>query len=161
MEKRTIPEYENYYVCENGDVWHKYKLFKLKQRTLKAGYVKVSLRKASGEQKSLSVHVLVALCFIGPRPGKLHINHKDGDKQNNNVSNLEYITASENYKHAFRLGLRTQKGELNSCSKLSEDQVRQIKYDQADCTLASLGRQYSVSGSTIRQIRERIKWKHV
>jgi len=55
---------------------------------------------------SISVASIVARAFIGRKPRKLQINHKDGDRLNNCKGNLEYVTASENIKHAYRIGLK-------------------------------------------------------
>jgi hypothetical protein len=53
---------------------------------------------------------LVAETFIGPKPGKgYEVNHKDGNKKNNNLDNLEWCTRSQNIKHSFNIGLRNQK----------------------------------------------------
>ncbi|MDX0180894.1 hypothetical protein GOC16_08530 [Sinorhizobium meliloti] len=64
------------------------------------GYLRVTI----GE-KTVSVHRLVALHFV-PNPRHLaEVNHKDGDKKNNEHSNLEWVTRSENMKHAYAAGL--------------------------------------------------------
>ncbi len=68
------------------------------QYITKGGYVKVIIRK-----KNLLVHRLVAQAFI-PNPNNLpQVNHKDGNKQNNCVDNLEWCTASENQKHSYNV----------------------------------------------------------
>jgi hypothetical protein len=51
------------------------------------------------------IHNLVAEAFIGRKPATLQVNHKDGNKDNNTAENLEYITQTENLRHAFRTGL--------------------------------------------------------
>lgn len=68
------------------------------------GYKFVCLRK-DGKNKNLLIHRLVAEAFI-PNPKNLPcVNHKDGNKQNNNVENLEWCTQGENLKHAVEIGL--------------------------------------------------------
>ena len=67
-------------------------------------YLQVSLYKNNIEKRYL-VHRLVAQAFIPNLYNKETINHKDGNKQNNNVNNLEWATRSENSQHAFRTGL--------------------------------------------------------
>ena len=55
------------------------------------------------------LHVLVAEAFLGPCPKGKEANHRDGDRKNNAASNLEYMTHSQNIRHALRLGLRRRK----------------------------------------------------
>ena len=71
-------------------------------------YYQVSLYK-NKEQKTHNIHRLVANAFIENPSNKKEVNHKDGDKLNNNASNLEWSTRSENVLHSYRLGLQTPK----------------------------------------------------
>ena len=66
------------------------------------GYSHVTL--SGGKQRA--IHVLVAEAFLSKRPPGLVINHKNGDRADNHVSNLEWVSQSENVKHAYSLGLR-------------------------------------------------------
>jgi hypothetical protein len=76
----------------------------LKPEVTKFGYYRVVLC-CNGKTHKKSVHRLVAEAFL-PNPGdKPQVNHKDGNKLNNNVSNLEWCTASENSRHAWDTGL--------------------------------------------------------
>lgn len=111
-----------------------------------------------------TVHSLVALAFIGERPDGYQINHKDGDKFNNHVDNLEYCTASENAQHAIRTGLkRIYRGEECAAAILTEAQVREIKKLLRDTklTLRAIGDMYSVSFKTIGNIKYNHRWSHV
>lgn len=67
------------------------------------GYIKVYIRKPNQRSKTISVHRLVAEAFIKNPHNYPQVNHKDGDKTNNNVDNLEWVTASENKLHSFRV----------------------------------------------------------
>jgi hypothetical protein len=76
----------------------------LKQKLDRNGYKSVSLSKNS-IGKYFAIHRLVALHFLYRSDISLHVNHKDSIKTNNNLDNLEWVTRSENQKHAFRMGL--------------------------------------------------------
>lgn len=61
--------------------------------------------------KYIRTHRIVAMAFLGvPEDKSLEVNHKDGNKLNNNVDNLEWVTSSENQKHAYRMGLQVASG---------------------------------------------------
>ena len=70
------------------------------------------------KRKAKSIHRLVAKTFLPQIKGKNYINHIDGNKRNNDISNLEWCTFSENMKHGYDIGLyKARKGKDNSQSK--------------------------------------------
>lgn len=71
----------------------------------KNGYRRVSIYDNNNDRKTVNVHRLVVLSFIGEIPDGMQINHINGVKTDNRAENLEIVTPSENMKHAFRLGL--------------------------------------------------------
>lgn len=79
-----------------------------------SGYYGIrSCTKTTGKSETLRIHRLVAEAFI-PNPNNLPcVNHKDGNKLNNKVDNLEYCTYSHNIKHAFNNGLRHDTKKIN------------------------------------------------
>jgi len=77
----------------------------LKPRLRRDGYLIVSLSK-NGKVKSKPIHRLVATAFIPNPDNKKTVNHKDGNKLNNHVTNLEWNTSSENNKHAYNIGIK-------------------------------------------------------
>lgn len=89
-----------------------------------SGYLGVNL--SSPGNKTFMVHRLVALAFLPNPELKEYVNHKDGVKTNNSVSNIEWATPTENAKHALDNKLNSHYGENNNFSKLNLDQVNDI-----------------------------------
>ena len=93
-----------------------------------AGYGIVGLCKG-GKVTYKTVHRLVAEAFIPNPESKPQVNHKDGNKQNNRVDNLEWSTGSENIRHADKTGLRQVcRGDKVWCAKLTNEAVSRIKH---------------------------------
>lgn len=84
----------------------------LRPRKDKDGYETVMLY-LGGKKINKKIHRLVASMFIANPDDKTQVNHINGKKDDNRSSNLEWVTPSENIKHAFRLGLKNQFGERN------------------------------------------------
>ena len=100
---KAIKGYESYLVTEDGDVWST-KRNKYLTKSYNNGYAKIII-KVNGVHHNKLVHRLVATTYIDNPNNKPQVNHKDGDKSNNNISNLEWCTQSENNIHAFKNGL--------------------------------------------------------
>jgi len=114
----------------------------------------------SGKRISKTVHRLVAEAFIPNSEGKPQINHKDGNKLNNNLSNLEWATAKENMRHAFDTGLKVaKKGEEVWLSVLSEEDVIAIRGSSENNI--ELAKRYGVFQKTIYAARSGKTWKHL
>lgn len=91
--------------------------FILKPEITTLGYCRVTL-----SRKRFALHRIVAKHFIDNNQNKPHVNHKDGNKLNNCVENLEWCTVTENNNHALNTGLRKMPlGEKNHASKLVLD----------------------------------------
>lgn len=72
---------------------------------------------------------MVALAFLPQEIGKNEVNHKDGNKKNNSIDNLEWCTSSENQLHAFSIGLqKARKGEMSNFSKLTKKDIKRVFY---------------------------------
>jgi len=130
------------------------------------GYLTANLCR-DGKPKQVRIHRLVAERFLGPAPSPRHeVNHKNGDKTDNRVENLEWVTRSENHTHAYRqLGRQAAptKGEASNLSKLTRRDVVEIRklWATGKYTLAELGEMFGVSKSNISMIVNRKTWQHV
>ena len=161
-ECKTIPGYEDYQVDTNGNLWSlKFGKKKLKPSINQSGYFQVALIK-SGKIKSYLLHRLIMLTFHNE--SDLSVNHIDGVKTNNNLTNLEYCTPLENVRHAMELGLMNHKGENHPKSKLTKKDVIEIKKELLfyyDGLSTKLAKQYKVTPSAIYKIRKGKSWAHV
>ena len=131
----------------------------LKPSLHRDGYVQVLLS-VDGVESHHQRHCLVAEAFIGPRPVGAQVNHKNGDKTCNHVSNLEYVTPGENLEHAFRIGLMDERGERNPASKLTEEHVFEIRVllDYGELTQKEIGIMYGVTAANISSIKNGRSW---
>lgn len=91
------------------------------------------------------------------------MNHKNGIKHDNRIENLEWVTSSENIKHAYDNGLMTpRKGESVNTSRLTEDDVLKIRgLLNEGLSMAIIGKMFGVGDSAIFNIKHRVSWKHV
>jgi hypothetical protein len=132
----------------------------LMQHEVKGGYRIVQLWKG-GKPSTRLVHVLVATAFIGPVPDGQEVNHKDGDKRNNAPENLEYVTRSDNLKHAYRTGLM-RRGEEHQYAKLDAESVAVIRRENRNGVgYRPLARRFGVSRRAIQQVIKGISWAHI
>jgi len=123
------------------------------------GYLFVGLHPGKGGKASYRmVHRLVAEAFIPNPENKPEVNHKDGNKLNNCVSNLEWVTRSENAQHGHDNGLMPQ-GEKHPFAKLTPEQVLEIFQSKGSCR--AVGAMYGVNAQTVSNIRNRKTYKKV
>lgn len=122
------------------------------------GYYRVLLNK-DRLAKYQPVHRLVALAFVPNFFNKKQINHKDGNKINNQFSNLEWMTIKENTIHAYRTGLANNKGESHSQSVLKDTEVIIIR--NSNKTNKELANEYKVPITTINNILAKRTYKHL
>jgi len=159
---REIKEYNGDYLISNLGKIKSIKNNKVtikKQWNDKDCYLNVSLYFLNKKCQK-KVHRLVAQEFLSNPENKPQINHIDGNKQNNNIDNLEWCTNSENMIHAYKTGLREIRiGENGYNSKLTESNVRCIRLSNVD--MKNLANIYNVTCTTIFNIKKRKTWRHV
>lgn len=122
------------------------------------GYQAVALCRNGHIDRRL-LHRLLMEHFVGPCPSGHEVNHKDGNKRNFNLTNLEYVTRKENRAHAVRTGLLVIHGEHNKRAKLTDRQARQIKHSEGK--IRDVGALYGVTHRIVSLIRRGLLWKHV
>ena len=126
---------------------------------LRDGYLVVNMT-VRGKRYRRSVHSLVALAFIGPRPDGKQINHINGRKTSNQYLNLEYVTPQENSRHSVRTGL-SPIGSRHHQTHLTERDVADIRKIYRYGLGEVLAKKYGVSSEAISMMVRRQTWKHV
>lgn len=161
---KKIPGYKNYSVTEDGRVFtHKYNRF-LKPSSYRRGYQRVSLTNENG-LSSHSVHSLVLLTYVGPRPDGFHGSHLDGNPKNNNLSNLKWCSPKENMSHRNIHGT-AQIGEKHYFSKAKEEQVIWLRKnfrenDSGHTNIYELAEKTGIHHATVTNIIRGNSWKHL
>ena len=158
-----------YSVTRNGDVIS-YKFYGtdkpkvLTHMKTDNGYHVVNLL-INGHEKLFYVHRLVASAFIENPDNKPEVNHKDGDKDNNKDTNLEWVTESENIQHAFDTKLASgRKGEAHHACTITEETVLKIYNDYKEnkkATYQDIADKYGTSRSNVAHIVLGIDWKYL
>lgn len=166
-EFKPIKNYENSYQISNfgriksiprNGTGHKEKI--LKFTITNCGYYRTCLSQ-NDIKKYISVHRLVAEMFVLDPLSKPHVNHKDGNKLNNNVDNLEWVTCSENHKHAFKLNLRDNKGDKASSRKLTSSDIREIRGLKGKVLQKEIAKKYNITQSNISKIFSGVSWGYL
>lgn len=149
--KLTIDDYE---ITRDGKVINKHTGRLVKPQINGTGYYRVAIGK-----KLMFVHRLVAQLYIPNPENKEQVNHKDGNKLNNCVENLEWVTNRENSLHALHNGwMRIE--EKHQFAKLNRAQVKFIK-QHPEMSRNELSELFNVSPHTISDIRTGRTWKTV
>lgn len=162
-----VKGYEGIYkISKDGRVWSNMSMRYIGS-DVNGAYSIVDLRK-DGNQNIKTIHRLVAEHFI-PNPDNLReVNHIDGNKHNNDISNLEWVSSSRNTKHGWENNLLKPDGIVKARRKLTPEQVVQIRERyKPRCKengTRALAREFKVSQAQISFIvnnKERIKHEHI
>jgi hypothetical protein len=168
-EWRAVVGYEGYYAVSNLGRLRRVASFPahytgqlVSGQDNGTGYLHVCLGR-DGAKRYRYLHRLVAEAFIGPCPSGMEVNHKDLNRQNCRLDNLEYLTKAQNVRHsvASQAEKWQQTGAVRAgkSRKLTAGDVRTIRASTEAAVV--LAKRFSVDPSTIRQIRQRRVWKHV
>jgi hypothetical protein len=140
---KIIKDFENYSISDDGKVYRNKDNLLLKTFSQHKGYECISLSK-NGIKKRKMIHRLVAENFLSRESLLQQVNHVDGNKLNNNLSNLEWTTIEENLKHAFA-------NNLINLAKLDKKQVDELFLEIKKFTSAQAIK-YSVTEDTIKRV---------
>ncbi|AEZ66321.1 hypothetical protein EXT67_21365 [Pectobacterium atrosepticum] len=163
MEKWKVTDGEDRYEVSDSGRVRNLKTGSIKSLRLdKYGYPRVTLYPSG---RSYTIHRLVAKAFIAIKVGKDQVNHKDGNKTNNSVTNLEWCTTKENAIHRSLVlypNSEKSRGENNAANKFSEEVVRSVKYgDFENLTQKEIGGLFGMSRQQVGAIRRGDQWKHL
>ena len=160
-DKVEIPEHKGYYADKEGHVYNSKgeQLVPVKRN----GYLCVSLPdKENGKFKQYFIHRLVASAFIKNINGAEEVNHKDGNKRNNKVSNLEWVSRSENQKHRFAVLKHSHFGEKNTQAKITgKDAIAIVELSNSGYGCKKLSEMFNIAPSTICGITSGRSWAQV
>jgi hypothetical protein len=155
---RSVPRKVN-----NGNGFRMSDSLIMKQYDNGHGYLRVCL--SNGVKKKFTlVHRLIAENFLPNLENMPIVNHIDGDKRNNDLSNLEWCDSSYNNQHAFDNKLiKPLRGERHKKAKLTELEVLDIKLllDSGSLKQTEIAKLYKVHPNTINGIKTKSTWKHL
>lgn len=151
-----------YHISNEGKIYDRY-LKILKPHLDKDGYVRIRLVTIEGKRQQRFIHRLVAKYFIGHENfDNLTVNHLDGDKLNNNDWNLEIVTRAENNKHAFKTGLKDNKGEKHGKSHFKNEDIMKIReFFKNGMSQTNIAKIYNSKQARISEIVHYKSWKHI
>ena len=154
-----------YYATEDGHIYSEHLKRLISEYTDKDGYKKVRLSNGDGTRKVFSVHRLILETFCpNENSSNLQVNHIDGNKTNNCISNLEWVTCKQNIQHGYKMGLYHNIGDNNNADhKLCTSQVLEIidLLLAHEMTIQQIANKYQVSKFAIESIKYKKTWKHL
>ena len=153
--------FDSYIVTKEGSIISKFTGKEKSFHSCKKGYQRCCLT-VDGKKKSFLVHRVVALVHLPNPENKPQINHKDGNKKNNNVWNLEWTTDKENVEHSVATGL-VKRGKERPNAKLSDEEVLELRRlrEEEHLTYYELGRRFNIAYQTAHKVCTRQIYTHI
>jgi hypothetical protein len=141
---KKIKGLEDYYATEEGHI------VSTKRK------IPITLKESTNHRR------LIAKTFLECSSENMEVNHIDGNKLNNHISNLEWVTHRENINHSFRIGLNKNIGSNHTRSKLTENQVLNIR-EMLSTGIAEkdIANKYNITQALVNLIKQKKRWKHI
>ena len=183
-----IPGFPGYVAGDDGSVWSSWRscgrggghfmtdsrqrqmserIWICESRPCRSRYRSVTLRVKNGSKLTRFVHQLILMSFVGPCPDHCEARHLNGDSEDNQLCNLRWGTATENWQDRRLHGrINSQRGSDHYNAKLTEAAVRNIRGLHPDGTASkqevqALATSWKVNKLTIRDVIERRTWRHI
>lgn len=158
--KKYIENSKNYFVDENGDIYRGER--KLRRNLDHSGYRSVSVRYLDGTLKRMYVHRIVALAFL-PNPQQLKVvNHKNLDRSDNRVENLEWVSNRDNILHAIRMGACNLECGTRKNAMYEPELIHEVcRLLQDGFRNVDISKRLDVPISLPNIIRSGKQWKHI
>lgn len=121
-------------------------------------YESVGIKDSNNIQRSIQVHRLVMMAFIGPPPTGQQVCHNDGNGRNNCLANLRYDTCKSNHHDRIKHGT-SPRGENHGASKLTDREV--ISIAKSKDTVEELAKQFGIVAGTVSKIKRGARWGHI
>lgn len=119
-------------------------------------------RTTPGRTKKWKIATVVCETFHGPRPDGMHVAHRDGNALNDAASNLAWKTPADNEADKVLHGTSPARGENCNLSKLTESQVRDIRYlRHSGATTISIAAKFGITTAAVSKIANRQTWRHI
>lgn len=163
---KQIPGFSKYYATKQGDIisanmYRNKTPILLKQAKTLGGYHFLVLYNGISKRTQKYVHRIICSTFIGEIPKGYHINHKNFNRSDNSLVNLEIVTPKENSKHGIKFK-RHSHGVTHGSSKIKERQVFEIKkHLKNGMNQYKIAKIYGISQSNVSCIKLGITWKHL
>lgn len=155
LNKKQIPNFPNYTININGEIKNQNGLI-LKPRIDSYGYTFYCLYNKPMKKEYKTHRIMMDTFKPIINSNKLQVNHKDGNKLNNHLDNLEWCTHQENIDHSFKIGKR----DNNRSNKLNKTKANIIRYGLLNkyFTISELAKLFNVSTTTIKNIKYNKTW---